>query len=250
MEKWFRKIAVITGASTCIGQQLIKDLSHAGLTVIGISRKKHIIDGLAHKTKSSGCGKIIGIECDISNENAIKNTFKNIENEFGGLHIMINNAGRIRKGETLNGKTVRDEELISTINFSLTGVVWCTREAYKLMQKMNEHAYIINVNGLVGTLIGEDKVRYANIYCATKYAVKNHTETVRLDLANANNRMIRVTSINPGCVQIKDKSKKINENLMPALNPKDVSNTILYLLSTPPEINITELTIKSTGFPL
>lgn len=191
MEKWFRKIAVITGASTCIGQQLIKDLATAGLTVIGISRKKHIIEALAHKHKSSG--KIHALECDISNPDAIKNTFKSIENDFGAMHIMINNAGRVRKGETMNGKTVPDEELISMINFSLTGVIWCTREAYKLMQKGNENGYIINVNGLVGTLVGEDKVRYANIYFATKYAVKNHTETVRLDLANANNKMIRVT---------------------------------------------------------
>lgn len=191
MEKWIHKIAVITGASTSIGQQLIKDLATAGLTVIGIARKTNVIESIADKHKSRG--KIHALECDISNPDAIKSTFKSIENEFGQLHIMINNAGKVRKGEMQNGKTVKDEELISMINFSLTGVIWCTREAYKLMQKGNENGYIINVNGLVGTLIDEDKVRYANIASATKYAVKNHTETVRLDLANANNRMIRVT---------------------------------------------------------
>lgn len=191
MEKWLRKIAVITGASTSIGQQLIKDLATSGLTVIGISRNKHVIESLAYKNKTRG--KIHALECDISSPDAIKNAFKSIENEFGHMHIMINNAGRVRKGETVNAKMVRDEELISMINFSLTGVIWCTREAYKLMQKGNENGYIINVNGLVGALVGEDKARYANIYSATKYAVKNHTETVRLDLANANNRMIRVT---------------------------------------------------------
>lgn len=191
MEKWFNKVAVITGATTGIGQQLIKDLATAGLTVIGISRKKHVIESLAYKHKSRG--KIYALECDISNEYSIKNTLKTIENKFGGLNIIINNAGRIRKGETINGKVVKDEELISTINFSLTGVIWCTREAYKLMERVNEHGYIINVNGLVGQLVGEDKVRYSNIYFATKYAVKNHTETVRLDLANAKNRMIKVT---------------------------------------------------------
>lgn len=193
MEKWFQKIAVITGASTCIGQQIVSDLSKAGLNVIGLTRKKHVIESLSRKHKSNP-GSIHGMECDISKPDAIKNAFKRIENQYGGVHVMINNAGKIKRGETLDAKSLVDEEIISTINFSLTGVVLCTREAFKLMQKNNnEHGYIININCLVGTALAADKKIYSNVYLTSKYAVKNHTETVRLDLAVTNNKFIKVT---------------------------------------------------------
>ncbi|XP_063709859.1 farnesol dehydrogenase-like [Culicoides brevitarsis] len=213
MEKWIHKVAVITGASTSIGQQIIKDLAFSGLTVIGITRKKHVIDAIANRHKSRG--KIHALECDIADRDAIKSAFNSIEKEFGRLDVMINNAEH---------GTRRNEELM--MNFALTGVIWCTSEAFKLMEKGKECGYIINVNGL-----------------AKKCAVKNHTETVRLDLANARNRLIRVTSLCPECIDEKVSTDQ-------KLSPKDVSNTILYLLSTPQQINITELTIKSTGLPL
>lgn len=192
MEYWKNKIAVVTGASAGIGSQIVEDLAKAGIIVIGLARRVDNVQILAEKNKDAP-GKIIPHECDISNVDSISETFKWIEKEFGKVHIIINNAAAPTKhGETLS-PNLAHEEIINAINTNFTGLVLCTREAYKLMQKHEDYAYIINMNSLRGHVSPILQLNFTSVYSATKFAVTNHTETIRLDLGAAGNRRIRVT---------------------------------------------------------
>lgn len=169
---------------------MAKDLAHRGVTVIGLARRTDKIDDLANKCKNAA-GKIYSHECDVSKLESIKAAFQWIDTTFGAVHILINNAGSSKNGETLS-PTLTDEAIMGTIDTNLTGLVMCTREAYKLMAKHDEYAFVVNVNSFLGHGTPIPFFSFSNIYPATKCAVTNHTETVRLDMAAAGNRRIRV----------------------------------------------------------
>lgn len=169
---------------------MVIDLANRGVTVIGLARRTDKIDDLSNKCKNAS-GEIYSYECDISKLESIKAAFQWIDITFGAVHILINNAGRSRNGETLS-QELPDNEIISTIDTNLTGLVMCTREAYKLMMKHDEYAFIVNVNSILGHGSPIPFFSFSNIYQPTKHAVTTHTEMVRLDLAAANNQRIRV----------------------------------------------------------
>lgn len=242
MEYWKDKIAVVTGASAGIGAQIVRDLAKVGITVIGLARRVECIEQIADENKTL-TGKIIGRECDISSVASIETAFKWIDTTFGKVHIIINNAAAPSKpGETLSPDLPHDE-ITMAINTNLTGLVICTREAYKLMLKHDEYAYIINMNSVRGHVSPIVQMNFTSVYSATKFAVTNHTETIRLDLGAAGNRRIRVTSLSPGLVRT-ERAEKIAGPYSDFyertvhLMPKDVSDAVLYLLGTPPHVNV------------
>uniref|UniRef100_A0A336LR99 CSON011823 protein n=1 Tax=Culicoides sonorensis TaxID=179676 RepID=A0A336LR99_CULSO len=250
MDYWKEKIAIVTGASAGIGAQILVDLAKAGLTVIGLARRIDRIHTLAEENKNVA-GKIFAHQYDISCADSIKATFDWITATFGKVHIIINNAAAPTKpGETLS-PDLPHEEIINAINTNLTGLIICTREAYKLMQTHEDYAYIININSVKGHVTPIVQMNFTNVYSATKFAVTNHTETIRLDLGAAGNKRIRVTSLSPGLVKT-ERAEKIAGPYSAFSNfvhlmPKDISDAVLYLLSTPPHVNVTELTIEPTG---
>lgn len=95
MERWSGKVAVVTGASAGIGAQITIDLANAGLTVIGLARRKECVEALKSQVKSS-VGSIVGYKCDISKLDSIKTAFSWIESNYGVVNILINNAGIAR----------------------------------------------------------------------------------------------------------------------------------------------------------
>lgn len=190
LDYWKGKIAVVTGASAGIGAQILRDLANAGITVIGLARRIDRIKEIADETNSKN---IYSRECDVSCVKSIEGAFEWIDKTFGKVHIIINNAAAPTKpGETLDPDLPHDE-ITNAINTNFTGLVICTREAYKLMLKHDEYAYIINMNSVRGHVSPILQMNFTSVYSATKFAVTNHTETIRLDLGAVKNKRIRVT---------------------------------------------------------
>jgi NADP-dependent 3-hydroxy acid dehydrogenase YdfG len=90
MDKWKGKIACVTGASVGIGEAIVKDLAKNGIIVIGLARRPEKIEEFAKEVKD---GQIFAYKCDVSDLESVKSAFKWIEEKFGCLHILINNAG-------------------------------------------------------------------------------------------------------------------------------------------------------------
>lgn len=193
MEKWVGKIAVVTGASAGIGAELVKDLAKAGLIVIGLARRPEKIQEIAEEL-GEVAGKIYAYKCDVSKLESIKETFKLIEEKFGIIHIIINNAGVLRNIRILGEEDV-SEKINEVINTNFTGLVHVTHEAYRLIKKSNDYGLIINVNSNAGHRIFfplNPKMSH-NVYHGTKFAVTATSEILRQELICQENDKVRVT---------------------------------------------------------
>lgn len=89
---WKGKLAVVTGASAGIGAAIIEDLANAGINVVGLARRVEKIDDLI-KSIGSTPGNVHAYQCDVSDLQSIKAAFEWIEEKFGSISILINNAG-------------------------------------------------------------------------------------------------------------------------------------------------------------
>lgn len=191
MENWQGKIAVVTGASAGIGSAICVEFARHKITVVGLARRKDRIEELAKENKNLP-GKIHAIACDVTDSASIAAAFDAIERQFGGVDILVNNAGTYRKAKALDLQEPEETYTI-TLDTNLKGLLMCSRRAYKTMQTRNA-GYIINVNSVAGHIsAGALPVEFGlNIYGATKHAVTQTTEVLRLELAAQGNKKIRV----------------------------------------------------------
>jgi len=251
MEKWVGKIAVVTGASAGIGAEIVRDLARNGINVIGLARRAERVEELSNELGETS-GKIFAYKCDVSDLNSIKEAFKWIQEKFGFIHILINNAGVVRNIKILSDEDVSGK-INEIINTNFSGLVHVTREAYQLMKKSNDYGMIININSNAGHKVPfpiNPNISH-NVYHGSKFAVTATSEVLRHELICQDNDKIRVTSLSPGVVATDiceaggyGKSSANSSNSLPFIKSEDISKAMIYLLSTPHYVNVTELTIK------
>uniref|UniRef100_A0A023F997 Putative dehydrogenase n=1 Tax=Triatoma infestans TaxID=30076 RepID=A0A023F997_TRIIF len=239
MDKWEGKVALVTGASAGIGAQIVKDLVKHGMKVVGVARRLEKIQELEKELKNCK-GELKAIRCDITSEEDIKNVFAWIENNWGAVNVLVNNAATLTLQPLSDCNT---EAIKSMFDTNVIGLSIFARESVNSMKSHFTEGHIININSYVGHLIFG--VKGMAPYCATKNAVTVLTESLRRELG-ANNQTIKVTSLSPGLVDT-EMTGMVIPNGLPQLKPKDVSDTLIYCLSTPPGINITELTVMKVG---
>ncbi|XP_077284826.1 farnesol dehydrogenase-like [Arctopsyche grandis] len=246
MNRWKGKVAVVSGASAGVGAEITRALGEQGVTVIGLSRK-HVKLQVFIKENHT---KIHSFNCDVANEESIIETFKLIEEQFGGVDIMINNAGISKFSGLVDGESESWKEMLD-INVMAMNI--CNREALKSMRRRGDDGYIININSIAGHRISPTP--NLGMYTATKYAVTALTQCLRNDLRNLGSD-IRVASISPGLV-----ATDASMNPVPNLNKNiqcdfkappsgylavtDVSQAIISILSLPQNVEIVEMVIKS-----
>lgn len=115
-------------------------------------------------------------KCDVSDEKSVKTAFAWIVKNFGGVDVLVNNAGIAKTGRIVDA----DESMLrDTININVLGVVWCTREAFKSMKERNFDGHFIIINSIVGHAIPASDDLMLNVYPASKYAVTAMTEVLR-----------------------------------------------------------------------
>lgn len=194
METWNKTVAIVTGASSGIGAQVAIDLATAGIEVIGLARRCHLIEKLALNNKDTK-GKIIPLECDLRSPDSISRAFEWIDEHFHNkIRILINVAG-IWHASQITGDKLQDKEIVDTINTNFTGLVLCARKAFKLIEKTKEDGYIINISSILGYLTATSEMSMSgiNVYAGAKHAVNNFTEVLRYEAANKADNKIRVT---------------------------------------------------------
>lgn len=114
MDNWLGRIAVVTGASAGIGADVISRLASLGVMVVGLARRKEKIEELAETVNADdkAKGSIFAMECDVTDEQQVATVFDNIESTFGGISILINNAG-ISRSVAFHGKFLFNHKIIS-----------------------------------------------------------------------------------------------------------------------------------------
>uniref|UniRef100_A0A1L8EGS4 Putative dehydrogenase n=1 Tax=Haematobia irritans TaxID=7368 RepID=A0A1L8EGS4_HAEIR len=247
MERWQNKVAVVTGASSGIGAAVCKVLIENGMIVVGLARRLVKMNTTMSKTiPQDKQHNFHGFKCDVSDEQSIKETFAWIEEKFGGLDVLINNAGVVKKTTILTENN--SEDLLSTINTNVLGVAWCTREAFRSMRQRGGNGHVIIINSVAGHKIPNIPGISLNIYPPSKHAVTAMTEILRQEFANEKTK-IKVTSLSPGGVrtEIAGGASMAIPSGIPILEAEDIANGVLFCLQTPPHVQIHELTIQAVG---
>ncbi|XP_058466519.1 farnesol dehydrogenase-like [Malaya genurostris] len=250
MERWQGKVAIVTGASSGMGTAIAKALATAGLVTVGLARRVDRVKALKAELPAEVASKLHTFQCDISKEEDILAAFKYVEDNFGGVDVLVNNAGTYENIDLLiPGNT---EFLRQSLDVNVLGLALCSREATLSMKKRSVAGHILHINSIEG-----HHVPYypgANLYPASKYAVTAITETMRHELRAAGIK-IKVTSISPGLtrtpmVELCETYANVKMEEMPMLQPEDIAGAVIYALSTPPHVQIHEVTIKPLGEPV
>lgn len=217
------KVAVVTGASSGIGKAIANMFVREGAKVI-FSDVNQYPDQLPEGA--------LFIKADVSQDSEVRNLVNTAVKEFGGLDIMVNNAGTGLTGEITG---LSDEIWNKVISINLNGVFFGVRAATEYMKKEGVKGSIINMS----SILGQVGFRIAGAYCASKGGVNQLTRTASLELAPFG---IRVNSIAPGFIETEmTKGIKNNEQAHAAVlastplghmgEPNDIAYAALYLAS-------------------
>lgn len=185
MEQWRGKIAVVTGSSAGIGAAIVIHLANAGMIVVGLARRVERTTALKEQISANLRNNLHAIQCDVSKESDIVEAFKKNEKTFGGVDVLVNNAGVVRDTRLIdpnNSTHVRD-----TWETNVMGLVLFSREAYQSMKRRSTAGHIININSIVGHSLPysvEALISSYNMYAPSKHAVTAITEVTRQEMLN------------------------------------------------------------------
>ncbi|XP_032452124.1 short-chain dehydrogenase reductase 2a-like [Nasonia vitripennis] len=243
MDRWNGKVAVITGASSGIGLATAKSLIKHGVIVIGLARRKLQME--ENMKNAKGPGKFYARECDITDEESVISALNWVMDTLGALNILVNNAGIVTSGKI---EDTSSSDIENVFNVNVIGLLYCSKHAIKLMKANENEAQIVNINSVLGHAVLSPRSGFANVYPATKFAVRALSETLKNELIDAK---IRVSNVSPGLVktEIYDRAASQNSIIqkMPTLNAEDVADSIVHVLSAPPHVEITEIMIQPKG---
>lgn len=225
------KIAVITGASSGIGEAVAKMFAREGATVVCGSTNEEKGMKVIEEIKNTG-GQAEFVKTDVSDPMQVENLIKTAFTKFGGLNIMVNNAGISRLGGVIEC-TLPDWQKVIDVN--LSGVFYGIKFAANVMKENKTEGSIISI----GSILSSVGFPGAIAYCSAKGGVLNLTHAASLDLAPFK---IRVNAIGPGFIKTEmTKDVLANEefNQMIKANtplgfvgePEDIGNAAVYLAS-------------------
>lgn len=171
------KVAVVSGASSGLGQQMAMALARQGANLAILARRMERLEEFKPKLVKAGAKKVIAIKCDVTSTDDINSAAKEVEKEFGRVDILLNCAGSSKDKGVVE---MTDEEWDFTIATDETSVFKMTRAFAKIMQK-NKYGRIINIASMYG-LVGNTEI-HTVAYHASKGAVVNFTRAVAAELA-------------------------------------------------------------------
>ncbi len=233
-----QKTVFITGASSGIGQATARAFAVQGARLLLCARRQDRLE--AERANLTGAADVHLLPLDVTDSTAVKQAIASMPAAWQAIDILINNAGLSRGLDKLHEGKLQDwEEMIDT---NVKGLLYVTRAVVPGMVERGR-GHIVNIGSTAGHMT------YPNgaVYCATKAAEHSITEGLREDLLGT---PLRVTTIDPGMVETEfsqvrfrgDESRaaKVYENITP-LAPADVADAILYAVTRPAHVNISQI---------
>jgi NADP-dependent 3-hydroxy acid dehydrogenase YdfG len=239
------KVALITGASSGIGEGTAKLLAANGVKVGLAARRKDRLEKLLQEIKIQG-GEGIAIEMDVTDQASVNNGVATLVKTYGNIDILVNNAGLMPLSDV---ESLKLDEWHKMVDVNIKGVLNVTAAVLPHLIKQNS-GHIFNLSSIAGRKLFAG----LSVYCATKHAIAAFSDIMRMELAPK--YKIRVTSLQPGAVatelydQITDAKYRQNmEDLkgqMTFLTPDDIAHSVLYALQAPEHVNVSEIFILPT----
>ena len=236
------KLALITGATSGIGEATAKIFAKNGIDLILCGRRQNRLDQLK-KELNSFC-KIHTLNFDVRDKEVVFSKINELPKAFSEIDFLINNAGNAHGLDSFQDGKIEDWEAMIDIN--LKGLLYVSKAVLPKMLVRGQ-GHIINI----GSTAGKEVYPKGNVYCASKYAVDAINQGMRIDL---NGKGIKVGAINPGMVATEfsevrfkgdaQKASKVYQGFTP-LQAKDVAEVIWFTISRPAHVNIADLTVMA-----
>ena len=221
------RVALVTGGARDVGREIALGLATEGAAVVvNYFGSKERAEAVVKEIIDRG-GKAMAIGCDISNMDAVKAMVEKTVKEFGGLNILVNNAG-ITRDKSMRKLT--DDDWVTVINTNLNSVYWCTSAAMPVMIEQ-KFGRIINLSSYVGQAGNFGQANYA----ASKGGIIAFTKTAAIELAKFN---ITVNALAPGFT-LTDMLSKVSEVVQDQIKskipmgrfglPEEMAKAVLFL---------------------
>ncbi len=238
------KVALVTGASSGIGEATALALAAEGAHVVAAARRKDRLDALVKRIEERG-GQALPLVVDVADEAQVRQMIQRARDKWGRIDILVNNAGVMIIGPIDGANT---EDWRRMVNVNLLGMMYATREALPVM-KAQGGGHIVNISSVAGRTAREEFA----VYNATKWGVGAFSEALRQEVYKNH---IRVTVIEPGAVatelqeHITDPTMKeeLQEWLrsMKLLQSEDIAAAVVYAVTQPEQVDVNELLIRPT----
>jgi NADP-dependent 3-hydroxy acid dehydrogenase YdfG len=239
------KVALVTGASSGIGEATALALAAEGVRVAVAARRTGRLEALVKRIANSG-EEAMEIVTDVGDDaQAHEMVVKTLE-KWGRVDILVNSAGVMFPGTVIGADT---EEWRRMVNTNLLGLMYATHAVLPVM-KAQGRGHIVNISSTGGRTTGANFA----VYCATKWGVGAFSEALRQEVCKDN---IRVTVIEPGPTatelserianpEAKEKVKAWLQSITP-LESEDVAASVVYAVTQPERVNVNEILMRPTN---
>ena len=229
------KVCVVTGASSGIGEETVRQLCRLGFRVFMGARRLERIRRLAEETGATG------LPLDVTDTSSVRAFVRELPDT---IHVLVNNAGG---GLGLDPvKDMNEESWLSMYQSNVLGTARMIREVFPRLCRDQEGSHVVNVGSIaaIETYLGGAG------YTGAKHALKALTETLRLEWLGL---PIRVTEVDPGLVETEfsivrfagdtTRASRVYEGMKP-LVAADVAEAIVWSVTRPPHVNIDQMVIR------
>ncbi|WP_109005536.1 SDR family NAD(P)-dependent oxidoreductase [Streptomyces rishiriensis] len=243
-------VALVTGASSGIGEATALQLAENGASVALVARRKDRLDDLAAKIEKAG-GTALVVEVDITDRTQAEAAVEQAVEHFGRLDTLVNNAGLMLLGPVVGADAEEWERMIA---INVQGLLHTTRAALPHLLKAAEDgprqvADIVNISSVAGRVA----TKGFGVYNLTKFGVNGFTESLRQEVTQ---RHVRVSVVEPGAVDTElgsHNNETVHKEILEPFNeqherldPADIADGITYIVTRPRHASIAELWIMPT----
>lgn len=240
-----KKIALITGATSGIGQATALKAAEAGFDIILTGRRQDRLEQLAEEIRQKR-SEVLSLCFDVRDAEAVKKAIENLDDKWKKIAVLVNNAGLAVGVSPLQEGILDDWERM--IDTNIKGLLYVTRAVAPLMIQ-NNNGHIVNI----ASIAGKEVYPGGNVYCATKHAVDALSRAMRTDMLKHN---IKVTNIAPGMVETEfslvrykgdaTAAKNVYKGMTPLTN-EDIADTILFAITRPAHVCLNDIVIMPTA---
>ncbi len=235
-------VAVVTGGTKGIGFGIASELLNAGAKVFICGRDKTALAEALEKlsaTREAEGGEVKGAVCDVSSAADADSMLQECRRVFGGLDVLVNNAGVGIFGKTVEETT--PEEFAGVVGTNLLGAFYCCHYAIPLMKERGG-GYIINISSLAG----QNAHPKMAAYNASKFGLNGFTEAMMQEVRHDN---IKVSLICPGSVNTEFGGGEVSEENAWQLQPEDIARVVSDLLRHDPRSLPSKIEIRPSKPP-